>query len=173
MTHPRVFAPHGEGDANPSNPTAVAPSVRRSPWADLTPRVASALVMIVFAVATLIMGGRLFAIFWFAASLAVHWEWQRMVGGRRQLLRFFIGAVALAAAASLTLAAALDLAGAVLVIAAVALAWAAGPHSRLWAAAGIFYAAALVVSVCLLRCSVFDGFEAVLWLFAVVWGTDV
>ena len=169
MTGPRVFAPSGEGDANPGN----AAAAQKSHWTDLLPRVASAVFMVVLALSALVVGGRLFAAFWFVASLAIHWEWQRMVGGERQLLRFFIGAAVLAVATSFTLSATLDMAASALLIGALALAWAAGPGARLWAAAGIFYAAALVMSVCLLRASVFDGFEAVLWLFAVVWGTDV
>ena len=40
-------------------------------------------------------------------------------------------------------------------------------------AAGVLYAGALVVSLGLLRASPSYGLPAILWLFAVVWGTDV
>jgi phosphatidate cytidylyltransferase len=169
----RAFAPPGEGHFDPRNPRAASPTTLRGRWTDLAPRVASAIVMIALALVTLAEGGGLFAVFWFAASLAIHWEWQRMVGGERPLLRFLLGAVVLAAAAYLMLAASFDAAVFVIFAGAVAMAWAAGPGKRLWSAGGLVYAGALVASVCLLRFSVFDGLEAVLWLFAVVWGTDV
>ena len=43
----------------------------------------------------------------------------------------------------------------------------------MWAGAGVLYAGALVVGVNLLRASPAYGLPAILWLFAVVWGTDV
>lgn len=171
MNRLRFGAPPGEADIDPRKPGPAATPHNR--WTDLVPRVVSAIIMIAPALLTLVAGGRLFAAFWFAASVAIHWEWQRMVGGERPLLRLLVGAVALVAATYLTLAIALDAAVFVLFAGAVALAYAAGPGKRLWSAGGLFYAAALVTSVCLLRFSVFDGFEVVLWLFAIVWGTDV
>jgi phosphatidate cytidylyltransferase len=52
--------------------------------------------------------------------------------------------------------------------------WLAGPGKRIWAGAGLVYAASVVISVTLLRVlSRIDGVEAILWLFAVVWGTDI
>lgn len=194
----RAFAPPGEGQSEPRHPPAAAPMPPAGRWTDLTRRIAAGIVLIAFALLALVKGGALFALSWYVASLVVHWEWQRMVGGERTLLRFLIGAVALAAATyvTLTLVASRDAAifalsttpfgsvlfgewtlrdVAVLVFFAsvLALAGAAGPGKRLWSAGGLFYAAALVVSVCLLRFSVFDGYRAVLWLFAVVWGSDV
>ena len=45
---------------------------------------------------------------------------------------------------------------------------------RLMAGAGVLYAGAMLVSVCLLRASrPPGGLDAIVWLFAVVWGTDV
>jgi phosphatidate cytidylyltransferase len=168
----RVFAPPDEGHSDPPRPPAVPATNWISRWTDLVPRVVSAIVMITLALVTLVEGGGVFAAFWFAASLAIHWEWQRMVGGAQPLLRFLVGAAALAAAAYLV-PASLDAAIFIIFAGAAVLAWAAGPGKRLWSAGGLLYAAALVTSVCLLRDSLFDGFEAVLWLFAVVWGTDV
>ena len=43
----------------------------------------------------------LFVVVWLAASLAVLWEWQRLVGGENLSLRFAIGAAALIAVASI------------------------------------------------------------------------
>jgi phosphatidate cytidylyltransferase len=59
-------------------------------------------------------------------------------------------------------------------VGAAGLAWLGGPAKRIWAGAGLIYAASVVISVTLLRVlSRIDGMEAILWLFAVVWGTDV
>jgi phosphatidate cytidylyltransferase len=44
---------------------------------------------------------------------------------------------------------------------------------RGWAAFGIFYAAAALVPIALLRADSSYGLVAVLWLFAVVWATDI
>ena len=44
---------------------------------------------------------------------------------------------------------------------------------RLKAASGVLYAGAVVVGPSLLRASPTYGFVAVIWLFAIVWGTDV
>jgi phosphatidate cytidylyltransferase len=47
------------------------------------------------------------------------------------------------------------------------------PRFRLMPGAGVIYAGAMLVSVCLLRASWPYGLYAILWLFAVVWGADV
>ena len=60
-----------------------------------------------------------------------------------------------------------------LVAAAVAVGCAGGPESRVWAGAGVLYAGALVVGLGLLRGEPDLRLAAILWLFAVVWGTDV
>lgn len=142
-------------------------------FADLGPRVASAVVLVAAAVATLYFGGAIFAAFWLVAAFAVNWEWQGLIGGERRLARVAAGGVATAAAAALGrngLAgyAALD----ILIFAAVA-AILAGPARRAWAAGGVVYAGALAFSVCWLRESFDFGILAIAFLFAVVWGTDI
>lgn len=140
---------------------------------DLGPRVASAIVLIGAALATVWAGGHWFALFWLAAGVAIHWEWQRLIGGPMQSARFAVGAAALAAMAAAVSNAAPDIALVVALLAAGAVAALAGQGLRLWAAAGVIYAAALVVSVIFLRQSLFGGFEAIVWLFATVWATDI
>lgn len=142
-------------------------------FADLGPRVASAVVLVAAAVATLYLGGAIFAAFWLVAAFAVNWEWQGLIGGERRLARVAAGGVATAAAAALGRnglagAAALD----ILVFAAVS-AGLAGPARRAWAAGGVVYAGALAFSVCWLRESFDFGVLAIAFLFAVVWGTDI
>lgn len=154
-------------------PEAGAPAPKGGLLGDLGPRVASGVVMIAAALVTLWLGGDYFVLFWLAAGLAIVWEWQTMIEAPQARLRFIAGAGALVLIVMLTRQAGFEYAAMTLVIGAGALAWLAGPGKRVWAAGGLVYAAALVVSVSLLRLSLFDGLEAILWLFAVVWGTDI
>jgi phosphatidate cytidylyltransferase len=153
------------------------PPIRSTPRArfgsDLKPRVAAAVAMGVFALATAWIGGFIFAVFWWLASIVVLWEWQRLVGGARLAERVATGGLALALAALFALHNSIPGAIAALAIGMVALGWLAGRGHGIWAAAGALYAGALIVSVVLLRISPSFGLAAILWLFAVVWGTDV
>jgi phosphatidate cytidylyltransferase len=118
-------------------------------------------------------GGFPFLAFWLIAGVLTLWEWRRLIGGNRQRLGVAVGAIALIVAASEALRN--QSAGACLALAVGALASAAlaEPTRRIWAGAGVVYAGAMVVGVNLLRASPHFGLAAILWLFAVVWGTDV
>jgi phosphatidate cytidylyltransferase len=146
---------------------------------DLWPRVAAAVVMGILALAAAWAGGFVFMAFWYAASVVVLWEWQRLVGAGRLYERVAVGALALVVASSFALQNLFSLREAVLgsalalVVGAAAVAWIAWPGSRRGAGAGTIYAGALVVSLGLLRASPNYGLAAILWLFAVVWGADV
>jgi phosphatidate cytidylyltransferase len=142
-------------------------------FADLGPRVISAVVLVALAIAALIAGGDWFVLFWMAACLAINWEWQGLVGGERRSARVALGGVGLAVSAALAHGGAIAPGLAVLGAAAAAAAALAGPGKRLWAAGGVIYAGSLLVSVCLLRDSPRAGLLSIAWLFAVVWGTDV
>jgi phosphatidate cytidylyltransferase len=144
-------------------------------FADLGPRVASAVVMVAVALATLYLGGDVFALFWLLAGFAINWEWQGLVGGPQRRLRVAAGGAAAAALAALGGAGAGFVGWAALAVAACAAAAAAlaGSGRRLWAASGVVYAGAPVFAVCLLRGSPDYGMLAIAFLFAVVWGTDV
>jgi len=54
----------------------------KSAVSNLTLRVASAIVLIPFALSAAYFGGWAFAIFWAAAAVAVAWEWTRLVKGQ-------------------------------------------------------------------------------------------
>ncbi len=151
-----------------------APAPRRLRLgSDLWPRVGAAVAMGVAALVIAWIGGFVFVAFWWAASVVVLWEWQRIVRGDRLVERVAIGALALAVAALFAMHNDPLSAIATLVVGALAVGWFAGPTTRGWAGAGALYAGALVVSLGLLRASPSYGLPAVLWLFAVVWGTDV
>ena len=150
-----------------------AASPKSGGFGDLGPRVASAAVLVAMATATAYYGGAVFAGFWLLVACAVVWEWQGLIGGERRLARDALGWLAVATAVALihshAPAAGLVVIG--LLCATVGLL--AGPDRRIWAASGVLYAAALVLSVDLLRHSDDKGAIAIAWLFAIVWGADV
>jgi phosphatidate cytidylyltransferase len=129
--------------------------------------------MIALAIGAVSLGGDWFVTFWLIAGLAIVWEWQAMIEAPRARERFLAGCVALVLVTVFARQAAHELAFVLLAAGCVALAWLAGPGKRVWASAGLVYAAGLVVCVSLLRLSLFDGLDAIVWLFAVVWGTDI
>ena len=153
---------------------------RRSPvFADLRARILSAIVLGVAAVGTLLVGGLAFILFWLAASLAMNWEWQRMVGPDRLGLRAVVGGAALCVAAVLCVQLAPDLAWLVVFGGAFLTGLLGARDHRLWSAAGVIYAGVLIVCVLTVRPAFVTSLErpfdlrTIVWLFAVVWGTDV
>jgi phosphatidate cytidylyltransferase len=125
------------------------------------------------ALVTAWIGGFIFAVFWWVASLVVLWEWQRLVGGLRLVERVAVGALMVALAALFALHNSVLGVIAALVLGAAAVGWIAGRRDGAWAGAGALYASALVASVVLLRISPNFGLASILWLFAVVWGADI
>jgi phosphatidate cytidylyltransferase len=158
--------------ATAEDPT-LGPAPRARFGLDLKPRVAAAVAMGSVALAAAWIGGFVFAAFWWVASVAVMWEWQRLVGGARLIGRVAVGALALALASLSALHYSIPGVVAALVLGAAAVGWVAGRTHAIWAAAGALYAGALVASLGLLRVSPSFGLAAILWLFAVVWGADV
>ncbi|WP_158808295.1 phosphatidate cytidylyltransferase [Beijerinckia sp. L45] len=152
-----------------TTPAAMTGSRR---WSDLGTRTASAVVMVILALATTHKGGALFVLFWLAASVAILWEWQRLIGGTMLFARVSIGSVVLAFAA--LYASRLDamLAILIVVVGAAAMAALAGSGKRVWAAGGMLYAGLLLVAVASLRESFPFGARSIVWLFATVWATD-
>ena len=134
-------------------------------------RIVSALVLAPLAIAAVLIGGRPFVLFWSVAAIGVYWEWSA------ELVRAPRSAQ-IAGAAVLAIAGALAAAGypgaAVLVIAAGAGALAAlAKENRLWCAAGVLYAGVVLAGPVLLRGDPQFGAIALLYLFAVVWATDI
>jgi phosphatidate cytidylyltransferase len=153
-------------------PESAAAGASPSAWRDLGPRLASGLVLIGAALAALRLGDGVFLLFWLAASVAIAWEWQTMVGGPRVAGRVAVSAAVLAAAGWFASQANADAPVFILVLGAFAVA-AIAPERRVWSGCGVLYAGCALVPVCLLRGSVFEGAHAVLWLFVIVWGSDV
>jgi phosphatidate cytidylyltransferase len=153
-----------------------APSKSAAPrggFADLAPRVISAVVMVVAALGALYAGGDVFALFWLVAAFAVNWEWQGLIGADQRNARVALGGAAVAAAAAFGRTGDVGPAALIVLGLAATAAAVAGSERRLWAAGGVVYAAALSFSVCWLRQSADHGLLAVAFLFAIVWGTDI
>ena len=150
-----------------------APVKKTGGFADLGPRVLSAVAMIASALGALYAGGDLFVLFWLSAGVAVNWEWQRLIGGERLEARYGAGGATVAAAAALGHLSLPLYAFVVIAAGATGVAALADAPRRLWAGAGVLYASALVFSVCALRASEPYGLAAIAMLFAIVWGTDI
>lgn len=141
---------------------------------DLTLRVVSALVLAPLAIATAYLGGVVFVVFWGLAALGILWEWRRIVGDTRAVtLGLSIAAIVLVTA-DLALSDAASASRDALAVCLVALlaALVAREH-RIWIAGGILYSSTLVLSVSVLRADREWGYWAILYLFAIVWATDI
>ena len=139
---------------------------------ELGKRVASGIVMAALAVGAVIWGGWPFALFWAAAAVGIFWEWSAIVAGGAVAARMAgiaaLIAAALAAGAGQIYAASMALAAGVVAVAA-----ACAPDRRGWGAAGVAYAGIVLIAPMLLRRDPEFGLLAILFLFAVVWSTDI
>lgn len=141
---------------------------------DLLRRVASALALIPVAIAVAWLGGWPFALFWLIAAIAVLFEWNRLVHADAPPV-LFAGEIAALVAAVVLIRYFLNPGFGLIALGigtGFALAFSPAGVSR-WAIGGLLYAAAVVAGPVILRDDAAHGFVAILWLFAVVWGTDV
>ena len=140
---------------------------------ELALRVCSALLLVPLAIGTAYLGGWPFALLWGAAAIGVLWEWSSLVARNEQL------SVLLAGGASLALAVVLVATGhalPALIVVAMGTLGAASltlAERRTWVAGALPYAGALAMGPIILRSDGEQGFLAVLFLFAIVWTTDI
>lgn len=134
--------------------------------------------MIAAALAAAWAGGLVFAAFWTLAGVAVGVEWAWLVASEpreRRLSAWVAAAFLLVAGVALWLGVYLPTAPfvalAIVVAGTVVVALAARPDP--FAALAVPYGAAVFAGAILLRGDPQDGLLATLWLFAVVWGTDI
>ena len=139
---------------------------------ELILRVCSALVLAPLAVVTAYYGGWAFAAFWGAAAVGTFVEWTSLMAIRRSRSVMAVGSAALALA--VILAAAGRGVAALLVLAAgtIGVAVLAPADRRVWIATGVAYAGAIAAAPVVLRSDPQYGFAAIIFLFAIVWGTD-
>ena len=155
---------------NPGPPTAMARLAARS---ELTLRVVSSAVLVPLAVGLAYLGGWPFVVFWAIAACGIFWEWRAVLRDPGPTLKG-LGECAIAVAGASAMAgrvgaAAVFLGLGMLVEAVMATA----TTYRLWAAAGVLYAGSMLIACVLLRADATYGFVAIVFLFAIVWTTDI
>jgi phosphatidate cytidylyltransferase len=155
------------------------------PRGDLGKRLASAIVMAALAIAAVVVGGWPFLVFWAAAAIGVFWEWSVMTGGSAAARKNGAAALAVIAVAvglsyflitgvSLVVWAAMDVAANDGSVRSVwTQAWWDHRWDHAWRAAGLAYAAIVLLAPVVLRRDHQFGLVAILFLFAVVWSTDI
>ena len=137
---------------------------------DLALRVVSAAILAPLAIAAAYIGGWPFVAFWGVAALAIWWEWVRLVQPDAHRGVFITGACAVITEALLAGTGRLGIA----VLIALLGAFAAGAAARnVWTAGGVLYASALLLALVFIRGDAEFGFMAIIFLFAVVWATDI
>ncbi|HEX9463484.1 MAG TPA: phosphatidate cytidylyltransferase [Alphaproteobacteria bacterium] len=139
---------------------------------DLGKRIASGIVMALLAVGAVVLGGWPFALFWAAAAIGIFWEWSAIVAGGAIAART-VGVAALTAAALAVGAGQIYAAAMALAAGVAAVAAACAPGRRGWGAAGVAYAGIVLIAPMVLRRDRELGLLAMLFLFAVVWSTDI
>jgi phosphatidate cytidylyltransferase len=152
------------------NPSGLSSLAGRS---NLMLRVVSSLVLAPIAIAAAYFGGVAFIAFWAIAGLAVLWEWDTLVCTHDRTPVLATGAVTLACAALLL---AIDRSGVAITLIALGLFAVAALASKVhaaWCVAGLVYAAAILIAPVLLRRDTNLGFAAILFLFVIVWLTDI
>lgn len=150
-------------------PAAEATGLR----SNLAQRVMAALVLAPIALGAAYFGGWV----WFALAcvigLGLFLEWLSVIGQLRVGPVLVLCLAILVAVAALL---ALNGAGMAMLAAAVGagvLALVATPGTRVWAAAGLLYASVAIVATVVVRGETLFGLVAVLFVFAVVWATDI
>ncbi len=139
---------------------------------DLGPRLLWGLVMAAVALGLTWSGVWPFALLVLGVALVVGWEWGRMVRKSERDMIHAISAVAVIIAAWLTLRGYLVPALLALAVGAILAALLGFEHLGRISALGVLYAGLPVVALIWLRAGKPHGLAAVLFLFAVVWGTD-
>jgi phosphatidate cytidylyltransferase len=157
-----------------ADPADVPASQRRATGKrELVLRVASAVVLAPLAIVVAYVGGWPFVLFWGAAAVGVWWEWSRLVAGQAASGAFAAGATGLVAASVLAGLGYFAAAVAAVALAAIAAAALGPSERRLWTAGGVGYAGTMLVAPVTLRHDPDYGFVAIVFLFSVVWVTDV
>ena len=143
-------------------------------------RVISALVLAPVAVAAAYLGGWPFTIVCALAAGAVLWEWTQLVSRRAEPRILAPGLAALAVAAVLASASVASAAVYAIAIGAIVAGVMVAVWPRettqatpVWSAGGVIYAGIVLLCPVLLRGDPGYGLRALLFLFAVVWATDI
>jgi len=125
------------------------------------------------AIAAAYFGGVAFIAFWAIAALAVLWEWDTLVCAHDRNPVLATGALALAGATLLLALGRSGIAAALIALGFFGVAALASKVRAVWCATGLVYAAAILIAPVLLRRDPDLGFAAILFLFVIVWLTDI
>lgn len=139
---------------------------------DLGQRALSALVLVPVVLVATYVGGVFFTVLWALAGLAILYEWAALARLEHRRAWLIVSAVGLAGASL-----AVELAGTRLafgiILAAAGAAALVVPRQGVLALAGVLVAGAAALPVMVLRGNAELGLLAVVFLYAVVWATDV
>jgi len=140
--------------------------------ANLLMRIAAALVLAPLAIAAGYAGGWLWTVALTMVAIGLYLEWLMVVGLLSERRAAVGGAVALAIAGACLAFGRIEAAWTVLAIGLVAVALLSS-RLRNWSAAGFAYAAAAQMASVLLRFDADMGFAAVVFVFLIVWMSDI
>lgn len=141
-----------------------------APLPELPLRIASALVLATVAIAATVISAWSFLALVILASVAIAWEWGRLVRSAGFDAAALAQTVSVAAAATLVALGRFDLALLVFVLAIAIVAALGRPAS--WSAVGVVYVALPVASLVWLRGDAVLGATAILFVLGVAWTTD-
>lgn len=158
---------HGADKVSEPAPVSASPAS-----SELRLRVISALVLAVAALVTTWAGGVAFLIFWALAACAIIYEWNRMAFGADSAPAR-VGYVAILAAVLGCFLKRFDLACVAVMLGAAGAALLAPAGKRLWGFFGPLYASAALLGAVVVRLDAKLGIIGILFLFAVVWATDI
>lgn len=142
-------------------------------WSNLAVRIVSSLILAPVAVAAAYVGGIVFIAFWMIASICVIWEWDTLVCANDKRPVLTIGSVAILGAGLLLMLGRTLTPIALVLLATLGVVTLASKERRSWCVVGVLYAGALLIAPVLLRRDPAFGFAALVFLFSVVWLTDV
>ena len=154
-------------------PVSENPSGQPAGRSNLVLRIVSSLVLAPVAVAAAYFGGPIFIVFWAVAAILVLWEWDTLVCAHDRNAVLATGAVALVGAG---VSLALNQSGIAMALVALGLFGVAALASKIrrgWCISGLAYAAVLLIAPALLRNDASFGFAAIVFLFVIVWLTDI
>lgn len=140
---------------------------------NLAQRVMAALVLAPVALGAVFYGGWL----WFALAAAIgaglYLEWLSVIGSLDDRRLSIAGLAGLAITAAMLAAGRIEWVPMAVAIVAIAIAAIAVSGKRAWSAAGLVYAAAALVAAVVVRGQGAAGLIAMLFVFAIVWATDI
>ncbi|MBX4949408.1 phosphatidate cytidylyltransferase [Rhizobium binae] len=141
---------------------------------ELKLRIASGLILAVIVLAATWYGGLAFRILAVVIGLLIYYEWSNITGVARDWVANVVGWTGEAAIAFLVLAGNFEFAAGMLAgVTAVGIALIILHGTSRWFPAGLFYAGATGVALAAIRGGDLPGLYAMLFVFAVVWATDI